>query len=94
MGAGGGEAGRPLVVLTTVNALIQRVPPRRLFDGRILTLGAGGHIPLDRLQSFSALTAISALIRCASLASSRCVAASSSSTGRRHPSRIRLDFSA
>ncbi len=31
---------------------MQRVPPRRLFDGRILTLGPGGHIPLDRLQSF------------------------------------------
>jgi transcription-repair coupling factor (superfamily II helicase) len=41
-----------VIVLTTVNALVQRVPPRRLFDGRILTLGAGGHIPLDRLQSF------------------------------------------
>ncbi|HEV2335410.1 MAG TPA: transcription-repair coupling factor, partial [Stellaceae bacterium] len=47
-----GEAKHPLVVLTTVNALVQRVPPRRLFDGRVLTLGAGGHIPLDRLQSF------------------------------------------
>ena len=42
----------PLVVLTTVNALVQRVPPRRLFDGRVLTLGKGGRIPLDRLQSF------------------------------------------
>jgi len=48
----GGEEKRPLVVLTTVNALIQRVPPRRLFDGRILTLGQGGRIPLDRLQGF------------------------------------------
>ena len=47
-----GEEQRPLVVLTTVNALVQRVPPRRLFDGRMLTLGPGGHIPLDRLQSF------------------------------------------
>ncbi len=52
VGAGGGEDKRPLVVLTTVNALVQRVPPRRLFDGRVLTLGPGGHIPLDRLQSF------------------------------------------
>ena len=41
-----------LIVLTTVNALLQRVPPRRLFDGRVLTLGKGGKIPLDRLQSF------------------------------------------
>jgi transcription-repair coupling factor (superfamily II helicase) len=42
----------PLIVLTTVNAVMQRVPPRRLFDGRVLTVGAGGRIPLDRLQSF------------------------------------------
>jgi transcription-repair coupling factor (superfamily II helicase) len=49
--AGGAEE-TPLIVLTTVNALVQRVPPRRLFDGRVLTLGAGGRIPLDRLQSF------------------------------------------
>jgi transcription-repair coupling factor (superfamily II helicase) len=49
--AGDGEA-RPLIVLTTVNALVQRVPPRKLFDGRVLNLGAGGRIPLDRLQSF------------------------------------------
>ena len=46
----GGET--PLVVLTTVNALIQRVPPRSLFDGRVLALRPGGHIGLDRLQSF------------------------------------------
>ena len=43
---------RPLVVLTTVNALIQRVPPRSLFDGRVLTLRPSGRIGLDRLQSF------------------------------------------
>src|SRR6266702_7306102 len=48
----GGEDKRPLIVLTTVNALVQRVPPRRLFDGRVLTLGQGGRIPLDRLQGF------------------------------------------
>src|SRR5438105_5040020 len=42
----------PIVVLTTVNALVQRVPPRKLFDGRVLALGPGGRIPLDRLQSF------------------------------------------
>src|SRR5207248_10024488 len=49
-----GRAQKPagLVVLTTVNALVQRMPPRHLFDGRVLTLGPGGHIPLDRLQSF------------------------------------------
>jgi transcription-repair coupling factor (superfamily II helicase) len=31
---------------------VQRVPPRRLFEGRVLALGPGGRIPLDRLQSF------------------------------------------
>ena len=43
---------QPFVLLTTVNAVMQRVPPRRLFDGRVLKLGAGGRIPLDRLQGF------------------------------------------
>src|SRR6202140_750246 len=47
-----GAEKKPLIVLTTVNALVQRVPPRKLFDGRVLTLGSGGRIPLDRLQSF------------------------------------------
>src|SRR5258708_8536250 len=41
-----------LIVLTTVNALVQRVPPRQLFDGRVLTLRSGGRVGLDRLQSF------------------------------------------
>src|SRR6266853_4862658 len=48
----GGTEQMPLIVLTTVNALVQRVPPRRLFDGRVLTLGQGGRILLDRLQGF------------------------------------------
>ena len=34
LATGGGDT--PLVVLTTVNALIQRVPPRSLFEGRVL----------------------------------------------------------
>jgi len=50
--AAGGNGAPPLIVLTTVNALVQRVPPRNLFEGRVLTLGPGGRIPLDRLQSF------------------------------------------
>ena len=50
LATGGGDT--PLVVLTTVNALVQRVPPRSLFDGRVLTLRPGGRIRLDRLQSF------------------------------------------
>ncbi len=41
-----------LFVLTTVNAVVQRVPPRKLFDGRVLAISAGGRIGLDRLQSF------------------------------------------
>ncbi len=47
-----GTQKRPFVLLTTVNAIVQRVPPRRLFDGRVLQLGPGGRIPLDRLQGF------------------------------------------
>src|SRR5215831_14112374 len=50
LATGGGDT--PLVVLTTVNALIQRVPPRSLFEGRVLALRPGGRIGLDRLQSF------------------------------------------
>jgi transcription-repair coupling factor (superfamily II helicase) len=48
--AAGGDS--TLVVLTTVNALVQRVPPRKLFEGRILSLAPGGRIALERLQSF------------------------------------------
>jgi transcription-repair coupling factor (superfamily II helicase) len=47
-----GGDGAPLIVLTTINSLVQRVPPRRLFDGRVLTLRPGGRVGLDRLQSF------------------------------------------
>ena len=35
-----------LFVLTTVNAVVQRVPPRKLFDGRVLSVGVGGRIGL------------------------------------------------
>jgi len=42
---------RPRIVLTTVNALVQCVPPRKLFEGRSLVLGVGGRIPRDRLIS-------------------------------------------
>jgi transcription-repair coupling factor (superfamily II helicase) len=40
------------IVLTTVNALVQRVPPRKLFRDRVLALKIGGRIPTDRLLSF------------------------------------------
>src|SRR5690348_14280711 len=46
------DASDGLIVLTTVNALVQRVPPRQLFEGRVLTLRPGGRIGLDRLQGF------------------------------------------
>ena len=50
--AAGAGTPAPLIVLTTVNALVQRVPPRRLFEGRVLTVRPGGRIGGDRLQSF------------------------------------------
>jgi transcription-repair coupling factor (superfamily II helicase) len=40
------------VVLTTVNAALQRVPPRALFADRVMKLGAGGKVPIDRLITF------------------------------------------
>ncbi len=46
------DAEGALVVLTTVNALVQRVPPRQLFEGRVLALRPGGRIGGDRLQGF------------------------------------------
>ena len=41
--------GGPLAVLTTVNAILQRVPPRRYFDGASLSLKVGDDMPLGRL---------------------------------------------
>jgi transcription-repair coupling factor (superfamily II helicase) len=40
------------IVLTTVNAAVQRVPPRKTFAERMLTLERGSAMPLDRLKSF------------------------------------------
>ena len=40
------------LVLTTMNAALQRVPPKKLFEDRVLRLGAGGTLPVDRLISF------------------------------------------
>ena len=40
------------IVLTTVNALVQRVPPRKLLRDRALALKLGLKIPTDRLLSF------------------------------------------
>ena len=47
-----GEKSDRRIVLTTVNALVQRVPPRKLFQGRSLALGVGGRLPTDRLISY------------------------------------------
>ncbi|MGB8182287.1 MAG: CarD family transcriptional regulator, partial [Stellaceae bacterium] len=44
--------GKPRIVLTTVNAAIQRVPPRKLFAERTLILERGSDMPLDRLKAF------------------------------------------
>ncbi|HVA14921.1 MAG TPA: transcription-repair coupling factor [Stellaceae bacterium] len=40
------------IVLTTMNAALQRVPPRKAFEGRVLRVAAGGSLPVDRLISF------------------------------------------
>ncbi len=48
----GASSHTPRIVLTTVNAAIQRLPPRRLFQDRVLRLGRGGRIPFDRLIGF------------------------------------------
>ncbi len=40
------------IVLTTVNAATQRMPPRKLFEGRVLRLTPEGELPRDRLIGF------------------------------------------
>ena len=47
-----GPAG--VVVATTVNAFMQRVPPRAAFAGRVLQAQAGAHLAPDRLTGFLA----------------------------------------
>jgi len=43
-------AGR--VVVTTVNALLQRLPPAEAFAGRVLSAARGSELPLDRLTAY------------------------------------------
>ncbi len=43
---------RPRIVLTTVNALVQRVPPRSVFRGASLSVTTGGTLPPEQLTSF------------------------------------------
>ncbi len=45
-------ASGPRIVLTTVNALVQRVPPRHVFRGSSRTLRVGGTVDTDELARF------------------------------------------
>ncbi|MFC0410544.1 transcription-repair coupling factor [Roseomonas elaeocarpi] len=43
---------KPRIVLTTVNALVQKVPPRSVFDGATLELRKGGRVSPAKLTEF------------------------------------------
>ncbi len=43
---------KPRVVLTTMNAALQRVPPRKAFEDRVLRLAVKGSLPVERLIAF------------------------------------------
>ena len=43
---------RARIVLTTVNALVQRVPPRSVFQGAALALKKGGRIAVEQVTAF------------------------------------------
>ena len=45
-------ATRPRILLTTVNALVQRVPPRDAFRGAAMTLRQGRDAPLEAIITF------------------------------------------
>jgi transcription-repair coupling factor (superfamily II helicase) len=40
------------IVLTTMNAALQRVPPRKAFEDRVLRLAVKGSLPVERLIAF------------------------------------------
>ncbi len=46
------DAAAPRVVLTTVNAALQRIPPRQAFEGRLLRLAPGAAVSPDALVAF------------------------------------------
>jgi len=46
------RADRPRIVLTTVNALVQRIPPREIFDGASLPLRVEGTVQPEQLARF------------------------------------------
>ncbi len=52
MEAGPAQARR--IVITTVNALLQRVPPRAAFAGRVIEAGPGTRLELDTLSDYVA----------------------------------------
>ena len=43
---------RPLVVLTTANAVLQRLPPRSFFAGSSLQVRVGSTCPIEKVQTF------------------------------------------
>ncbi|MCU0889583.1 MAG: transcription-repair coupling factor, partial [Rubritepida sp.] len=43
---------RPRLVLTTVNALVQRVPPEEVFEGAALALRRGTRVAVERVTAF------------------------------------------
>ena len=47
-----GRSEKPFLLLTTVNAFIQRLPPRGVFDGRLLRVKQGQTLASDALLSF------------------------------------------
>src|SRR3546814_10081892 len=51
---GAKKSGRPQVVVTTVNALLQRVPAPEALEGRIMLLKAGERVPAERINGFFA----------------------------------------
>ena len=46
------KPGQDCVLLTTVNAVLQRIPPRAFFEGSSLTLKVGASHPIDALLAF------------------------------------------
>ena len=46
------DGGKKRIVLTTVNAMLQRVPPRSAFDGRALSLRVGGTADPQAIGAF------------------------------------------
>ncbi|MGE0724877.1 MAG: transcription-repair coupling factor, partial [Alphaproteobacteria bacterium] len=48
----GQKAVRPRLVVTTVNAITQRVPPREFFEDAVLTVATGGQLEDGRLAAF------------------------------------------